>query len=290
MTMGQTFRADAFPVSLDLLRSPTAGRAYDLSSGWWHKMPMWDGHAQLQVLTYRTPQGQVNQADLDLIQDNAVQYGFISDLVMGSTHAGTHMDAMAHVTAGPDQQWHGGRSARTDLGDFGPLNGDASELKPMITRGVLLDLPAAQGIEYLPASTPAHGADLEAARAAQGTEIPPGSVILIRTGLMQFWPDVDEMNRAAHAGPSLDGAEWLLERQPLAVGGDTESFEVWPSGIPGDPEPVHRRMIQEAGVPLIEFAYLEELARGRVYEFLFICIPLSIRGATGSFVRPLAIV
>jgi len=59
---------------------------------------------------------------------------------------------------------------------------------------------------------------------------------------------------------------------------------------PGDPEPVHRRVIQEEGIPLIEFAYLEELARDRVYEFLFICIPLSIRGATGSLVRPLAIV
>jgi kynurenine formamidase len=288
--MGQVSRPEAFGVSLELLRAPSLGRAYDLSSGWWHRMPMWDGHAQLQVMTYRTPQGEVNQRDLDLMEENDVQYGFISDLVMGSTHAGTHIDALAHVTVGPDQLWHGGHSARTDLGDFGPLNGDAAELKPLITRGVLLDLPAAQGIEHLPASTPAHARELEAARAAQGTEIHPGSVILVRTGMMRFWPDVEAMGRAEHAGVSLDGAEWLIERSPLAVGADTESVEVWPSGIPGDPEPVHRRMIQEEGIPLIEFAYLEELARDRVYEFLFICIPLSIRGATGSLVRPLAIV
>ena len=276
-------------MSVELLRGPTQGKAYDLSSGWWHHMPMWDGHAQLQVLTYRTPRGATNQGDLPMMQDNAVNYGFISDLVMGSTHAGTHIDAMAHVTVGPENRWYGGGSADTDLGDFGPLSGDASELAPLLARGVLLDIPSAQGVEYLPAHTPVGPRELEAARAAQGIEIEPGSVILVRTGMMRFWPDVEEMSRAEEAGVSLEGAEWLLERAPRAVGGDTESFEVCPSGVPGDPEPVHRRLIQEAGIPIIEWVYLEELARDQVFEFLFICIPLPIRGATASFVRPLAV-
>jgi kynurenine formamidase len=198
--MGAPRRADAWTVPLDLLRGPTRGKTYDLSSGWWHKMPMWDGHAQLQVLTYRTPRGETNQGDLPLMEDNAVNYGFISDLVMGSTHAGTHIDAMSHVTVGPENRWHGGDSADTHLGDFGPLSGDATELAPLIARGVLLDVATAQGVEYLPAHTPVGARELEAARSLQGVEIEPGSVILVRTGMMQFWPDVQEMSRAEEAG------------------------------------------------------------------------------------------
>jgi kynurenine formamidase len=56
----------------------------------------------------------------------------------------------------------------------------------------------------------------------------------------------------------------------------------------GDPQPVHRYVIQESGIPIIEWVYLEELARERVYEFLFIFIPPPIRGTTASLIRPLA--
>jgi len=35
--------------------------------------------------------------------------------------------------------------------------------------------------------------------------------------------------------------------------------------------------------------HLEELAAARGHEFAFVCLPLKIRGATGSPVRPIAI-
>ena len=35
---------------------------------------------------------------------------------------------------------------------------------------------------------------------------------------------------------------------------------------------------------------LEALARDRVYEFLFVALPLKIRGATASMVDPLAVI
>jgi kynurenine formamidase len=35
---------------------------------------------------------------------------------------------------------------------------------------------------------------------------------------------------------------------------------------------------------------LEELARDRCYEFAFVGVPLKLRGATGSPLRPLALV
>ena len=46
----------------------------------------------------------------------------------------------------------------------------------------------------------------------------------------------------------------------------------------------------ENGIYLLESVYLEEIARDRVYEFLFVALPVKIRGATGSMVDPLAMV
>jgi kynurenine formamidase len=232
-----------------------------------------------------------NQADVPILEtDNEVGYGFISDLVMGTTHVGTHIDALAHVTAGPQREWHGGHSADMELGDFGPLSSDASELGPLITRGVMLDVPANQGQDALDAHTAIGGSALASAAEREGISIGQGDVILVRTGAMSSWPDRESLVRCEGAGVSLDGAEWLHSHGPAAVGGDTESFEVFPSGVKGEPEPVHRFLIQQHGVPIIEWIYLEQLARDSVYEFLFVCIPLPIRGATASLIRPLAIV
>ena len=45
-----------------------------------------------------------------------------------------------------------------------------------------------------------------------------------------------------------------------------------------------------AGIYIIESLNLEELARDGVREFAFVCLPLKLRGGTGSPVRPIALV
>jgi kynurenine formamidase len=276
------------PVSLEALRLPRAGRAYDLSSGWWPGMPLAEGHPPFQVLTYRSPSGQRNQRDVSFLQDNPNNFGWVSELLMCTMHTGTHIDALAHTTCGPDAAWHGGHSSHTELGDFGPLNNDASELPPIVARGVSLDVPGALGVEQLAAGQPVGAPELEAACARQRVEVRAGDVALVRTGTMLHWPDAERMPEGA--GLSHEGALWLAERGVVAVGGDTGSLEVFPSGLAGDPQPVHRALVYERGIPIIEWVSQEELARDGVAEFLFVCLPLSIKGATGSLVRPLAIV
>jgi kynurenine formamidase len=277
-------------VPIDLLRRPSKGKAYDLSSGWWPGMPLATGHPPFLVMSFRTPRGERNQRDLAFLDENRVNFGFISELVMGTTHTGTHIDALAHITCGPESAWHGGHSADTELGDFGPMNSDASELPPIVAQGVLLDIPAALGVEALQANQPIGANELEAACQRQGTALSEGNVVLVRTGTMQFWPDVDAMAQCVDTGVSLDGARWLRSHEVRATGSDTAAYEVAPSGIQGDPQPVHRYLIQEQGLPILEWVFLEDLARDQIYEFLFLCVPLGIRGATGSLVRPLAIV
>ncbi len=53
--------------------------------------------------------------------------------------------------------------------------------------------------------------------------------------------------------------------------------------------PVHRVLLVEHGIHILENVYLEQLAADRVREFLFVCLPLKFVGATGSPVRPIAV-
>ncbi len=72
------------------------------------------------------------------------------------------------------------------------------------------------------------------------------------------------------------------------LGTDTTGTEVTPW-----PDPVrttHRAMLVERGVHLIENVYLDDLAADGISEALFICLPLKITGATGSWVRPIAMI
>jgi kynurenine formamidase len=266
------------------------GGVYDLCSGYFTGMPLSTGHPPFQVVTFRTPWGERNQRDLAFLDDNPYNFGFISELVMGTMHSGTHIDARGHITNGPDNRFFGDFSANEKLGDFGLLEMDATELKPIFSPGYLLDIPALTERINLDANEPIGPDELEAARQAEEIEISPGAAIMVRTGKMHFWPDAQAMSAVDDAGVNLAGGHWLADRRPVVVGADTPAFEVAPSGVAGDPQPVHRFMLPELGIPIMEWARLEELSRDKVYEFLFVCVPLPIRGATGSLVRPLAIV
>ena len=52
---------------------------------------------------------------------------------------------------------------------------------------------------------------------------------------------------------------------------------------------MHTRLLIEHGIYLMESLFLEELAAAGVTEFLFIALPLKIKGATGSMIDPVAI-
>jgi kynurenine formamidase len=84
----------------------------------------------------------------------------------------------------------------------------------------------------------------------------------------------------------------VVERRVFAVGSDTETFEVQPApdrGEPSNPQPVHTLLLIEQGSFIMESLFLEELAAAGVREFLFVALPLKIRGATGSMVDPVAV-
>lgn len=274
----------------DALSIPKDGIIYDLDAGRFRGQARHYAHPPFELVTYRTPQGERNQADLDYLRPdvNEVGYGFISELLIGTMHSGAHIDSLAHVTCGDDQTWYGGQSAKEHLGDFGPQKSDASKIPPLLARGVILDIAGLKGVDILPESYPITVEDLEAAANRQAVEIRKGDVVLIRTGQMRNWPyDVRSADR--EAGITLESAKWLSAKEPLAVGSDLSAVEVAPSGVKGSTQPVHIHMLIEKGIYLLEWIYLEDLATAERSEFLFIALPLKIAGATGSMLRPVAV-
>jgi len=268
----------------------TRGEVYDLSSGWWPGMPLAPGHPPMQVFTFRTPAGERAQGDLAFLDDNSSNFGFISEVVSFCTHSGTHIDALAHITSGADDSWYGDHPAARYLGDFGPMTHDASTLPPYLCRGVLIDAPGVSGRDALEPNEPIDAELISAALERQLVQLRPGDAVLLRTGTMRYWPDVAAMEQVVGAGLSYDGAEFLAAHAPTVVGSDNAIVEVAPSGRPGEPQPVHRLLIRDLGVPLMEWVNLEQLAAAGRHEFLFTAAPLRITGATGSLIRPLALV
>ncbi|AIA01632.1 cyclase family protein [Streptomyces noursei] len=279
----------------DVLRTlgiPTKGAVYDLSSGWWRHMPTFDGYPRFEVLTYNSPQGQraARRFPFDDPEGNEVQLGYVSELMSGSLHTGTHIDALCHVTCGANDEWHGGVSANEALGDYGAESGDASELAPLFGRGVLLDVAGALGLEVLPPHFAIGERHLRQAAEAAEVRVEKGDVVLVRTGQMKFWPDVDLIReRSGGSGVALDGAQWLVSQGAHYVGADTMSFEARPSTVPGNQLPVHLYLLHEQGIHIMEWVNCEGLAADGVSSFLFVGLPLTIRGGTGSPLRPIAV-
>jgi kynurenine formamidase len=278
---------------LAALSLPTRGTTYSLALPRYTGMPLFGSHPPFQVTMYRTSAGLRGDGEQPWGPRNEVNLGYMAEVVSGTAHSGAHVDALAHMTIGEDDHWYGGGNAREHLGDRGPKLGDGSKLPPFITRGVLLDVPAHRGVQALPAHEPVTAEELQAVADRQGVEVRPGDVVLIRSGYLAHWPDPQALDRHKTAGPDISAARWLLERGAVAVGSDTETFEVQPAPDPGDPanpQPVHTLLLIENAIYLFESIWLEELSRDRVYEFLFIALPLKIEGTTGSMLDPIAIV
>lgn len=278
---------------VEAARLVNEGKWYSLATARYHGMPLFPGHPPFQVLNYRTPPGIKAEGAEPWGPPNEAGLGYMAEYVMATSHSGAHIDALGHMTIGEDHRWYGEGNTGDHLTDHGPNHGDAEKLPPFFTRGIMLDPPAYRGVEALGSGEPVTGDELTAIAKAQGVAIRPLDVVLIRTGYLKYWPDEEAMAEHRTAGPDLSAAEWLLDHGVVATGTDTETYEVQPApdrGEPPNPQPVHTRLLIENGIYLLESVYLEELARDHVYEFLFIALPLKIRGATGSMVDPLAII
>jgi kynurenine formamidase len=213
-----------------------------------------------------------------------------NELIVTGGHVGTHVDALAHVSH--NGLLHGGLDCAEALsgGKFTALGVDT--IAPMACRGVCLDVAAAHDCSCLPAGYGITADDLILAARRADVVPTPGSVCLISTGWSQWWDDPARYLGMDTGVPGLtpEAAEWLAAHRVIAAGSDTTAFEQIQPGLGHATLPVHRIMLVENGIHIIENMRLTELTERGIAEFTFILSPLKITGATGSPVRPLGLV
>jgi len=214
-----------------------------------------------------------------------------NDMIVMGTHVGTHIDALAHVSF--RGCLHGGADAGEAAVGGRFMEHGVHTIEPMIRRGVLLDVPTALGVEVCEPGYEITVPDLEAAQTLAATTVGAGDVVLVRSGWGRHFDD----GAAAYLGQESGvpgvaeaGAQWLADRQVHAAGADTIAFERLAPDGGHSLLPAHRVLLVEAGVYIIEALALEELAAAGIRLFTFVLVPLNLIGATGSPVRPLAVV
>jgi kynurenine formamidase len=212
--------------------------------------------------------------------------GTADDYLALATHGTTHIDALSHLWY--DGAMYNGVHPREVRGSGAARNG-IDKIGPIVTRGVLLDVAGAAGVERL---APGHaiGVDeLEDCVARQGVDVGAGDVLLVRTGWLTQYAVDPEVYNGPQPGLSVRTVPWLVERDVAVVGADNMAVECSPDPDGGH-VPLHQRLLRDYGVHLIELLDLEELAAARAWEFLFVAAPLRIKRGVGSPLNPVAIV
>lgn len=284
--------------TLEALGLVREGRVFDLGLLIDRGSFLSPAHPHTEVIAFRTPEGTRRQQDLPFMAGdlNTSQLAFMSSLVMVCDHAGTQVDALAHVTSGSDNHWYNGFTTADWGGDFGPRRAGGETTPPVILRAHLIDAARAMGVPVLPDRTPIGEDLLQAALDQSGAAIQPGDAVFIRTGSLAHWGeaghDHDALRGPDASGLTLAGARFLVEELGAAfVGSDTSMVEVFPAVDGESWHPVHEYLLVEQGVHMGELHYLEELAAVGVTSFCYIALVPKLRGITGGFaMRPIALV
>jgi kynurenine formamidase len=256
------------------------GEVYDLGTELSRRMPVGspDIFSGFQMTPYRTPRR--------LVDAEHAGFDFATEVISGSLHLGTHIDGFAHIQS--DGLLFGEVPVEAAYDDFGWREHGMETVPPLIGRGVLLDLPQAKGLDRLPDGYEITPDDVQECCAAQETELRQGDAVLVRTGKFLDYHWQPEHYFSPSPGVTRDAAVYLYELGMALLGSDTSTTEPFP--LVDTERTTHAAMLVERGVHLVEIMNLEQLADDAVYEFLLICLPLKIVGASGSWVRPVAVV
>ena len=181
------------------------------------------------------------------------------DLMTTWLGIGSQIDGLGHV--GIDHRYYNGIHAKEFTKVTGLTKFSISDVPPIVTRGVLLDIARLKGKDRLDAGMAINQPEIEAAAKAQGVEIRTGDVVLFHTG-------------------------WL---NVVAVGADTYGVEAVPFETEGHVFPVHQELITKKGIYLLENMDTRALAKDEGWEFLFVLGQPRFVGAVQAVINPVAI-
>lgn len=276
--------ADGVVRAAGLVRS---GTIFDLSHVIDEGIPAFPGRTFKQVLT--TTAHQINRRRPDAGDrgwgENNVNW--IVEQIEATQQMGTHVDALNHLQIG-DQVYNGWTLGEI-VEEYGTNRLGIDTLPQLVTRGLLIDVAKFKGVHHMAAGEVIQPAWVEEILDRRHLQVRPGDAILFHTGWGRQWSDADAY-LVGEPGPGMAMVDWLASARVALVGCDTWSFGPVPAENPARPFEVPQTLNVRHGIVVAENLALAELAAADATEFMFVLSHARLRGATGAWVAPLAIV
>jgi kynurenine formamidase len=253
------------------------GHVFDLAHVLDDRVPAFPGRSFRQYLT-TDPTRRVGHNEVNWIVEH----------VAAPSQIGTHVDGLNHLHVG-DRMYNGHRLGDV-VAEHGTTRLGIETMPQVVTRGLLIDVAAGRGVDRLQAGDVITPDDAERALSRAGLDVGPGDAVLFHTGWGSLWGVDNEVYGAGEPGPGIELADWLADRRVAITGCDTWSYGPVPAEDPDHPFVVPQTLNTRHGVVVIENLHLTELAAAGLAEFLFVVSHPKLRGATGAWVAPLAVV
>lgn len=212
---------------------------------------------------------------------------------------GSQLDGLGHL--GINHVYYNGNKVHDFFHQSGAKKLSTSDVPPMVTRGVVLDIVGymkdtqadrvmvVDGAEMLKADVAVNEAEIKGALKRQNIALGEGEVIIIHTGFMALMHSDPDRYMKAQPGLGREGALYLAGFNPVAVGGDTFSIEIQPGEIKGHSLPVHMELLPKRGIYLLENMVTHELVADEAWEFMFVLGQARIKGTVQMVINPVAI-
>ena len=253
---------------LEALSLVREGRMFDLGRVLDENVPVFPGRFFRQTLVTTAHHANRNGGV------GAAHVNWITEQVVGTMQLGTHLDALSHLQM--DDRGYNGWTVAELAGTAGVKKLGIETVPQIVTRGWLVDASRAEHVIEI--------ADLG------GIDPAPGDAVLFHTGWGSLWGVDNERYGGGEPGPGMALARWLAEQRIALTGCDTWSYGPVPAEDPAEPFVVPQTLNTHHGVVVVENLRLAELAASDVHEFLLVISHAKLRGATGAWVAPLAIV
>ncbi len=274
---------------LDAVRLIRTGRTYEMGRIYESTMPKFGERA----FTLRIPGGPTGGP---LGANRVIWHDEFLATEIGQV--GTQFDGLGHIgvaVRGEDRaemRFYNGLTAAEISNAYGLKKLGMEHVKPILTRGTLLDIAAVKG-RNMNLGEEVTVADIEAAMQRQtlaADALKPGDAVFFHTGWGSLWNKDNAEYGKGEPGIGLAAGAWCIQKQVCVVGGDSWGVEVVPNPNSNLAFPVHQELLTKNGIFIHENLDLSALAADRVSQFVYVMLPLRIKGATGSPGRPIAIV
>ena len=264
-----------------------SGQVFDLSHVIDDRIPAFPGRTFKQVLT--TTAHHLNRRRPDAGErgwgENDVNW--IVEQIEATQQMGTHVDALNHLQVG--DQVYNGWSLDEIVEEHGTNRLGIDTLPQLVTRGLLIDVAKFKGVRHLAAGEVIEPSCVQEILDCHRLRVEPGDALLFHTGWGSQWTAADTY-LAGEPGPGMAMVEWLAQARVSMVGCDTWSFGPVPPENPARPFEVPQTLNVRYGIVVAENLSLGQLAATGITEFMFVLSHARLRGATGAWVAPLAIV